>query len=435
MMNIETGSPFINILIMIFFVILLTYPVLGGIAWLTGVICYKFLYHYRQDEWIDIPKEVEPFITIMIPAHNEELIIEDTIHYMMNKLHYSKYEVLVMDDGSTDETPEILARLQKQYHNLRVVRIEKNKGKAHAFNIGVGFARGELILSNDADIVPEPNALKKYINYFIRMESRNIAAITSNAVVRNRSTLVGKSQTVEFASIVGIIKRTQTAVFGVIYAYSGANTMYKKQALIDAGLFRQNRATEDISIAWDHQLGGWLALFAEDIKFYMEVPETTKLLYKQRKRWAKGGTEVWLTNFKKVFRHPFRKPGRTGIYFDQSLSIIWTFFFWISSIIFFITMMYLIWTQQYQTIKHMLVLSGIFVCFEMVAGLSQIFTALFMDKKSRKVKYFIFAPLYLLFYWMLSAATIATTFFPAIKTILGYGTGVWKSPDRQRKIK
>ncbi|WP_376699624.1 glycosyltransferase [Listeria immobilis] len=123
---------------------------------MTGVICYKFLYHYRQDEWIDIPKEVEPFITIMIPAHNEELIIEDTIHYMMNKLHYSKYEVLVMDDGSTDETPEILARLQKQYHNLRVVRIEKNKGKAHAFNIGVGFARGELILSNDADIVPEP---------------------------------------------------------------------------------------------------------------------------------------------------------------------------------------------------------------------------------------------------------------------------------------
>lgn len=57
----------------------------------------------------DIPKEVEPFIAIMIPVHNEELIIEDTIHYMLNKLHYSKYEVLVMDGGSTNGTPEILA--------------------------------------------------------------------------------------------------------------------------------------------------------------------------------------------------------------------------------------------------------------------------------------------------------------------------------------
>ena len=79
--------------------------------------------------------------------------------------------------------------------------------------------------------------------------------------VQNRAKLIAKSQTVEFSSIVGIIKRTQLGVLGSIYAYSGANTMYRKDALIDVGLFRQDRATEDISIAWDHQMDGWLSLF------------------------------------------------------------------------------------------------------------------------------------------------------------------------------
>ncbi|MFP9209915.1 glycosyltransferase, partial [Enterococcus faecalis] len=89
----------------------------------------------------------------------------------MNKLNYTRYEVLVTDDGSTDQTPEILKRLQQTYPNLRVVRIQKNQGKAHAFNIGIGFANGELILSNDADTVPEPDALWKYVNYFIRQDA------------------------------------------------------------------------------------------------------------------------------------------------------------------------------------------------------------------------------------------------------------------------
>lgn len=83
-------------------------------------------------------------------------------------------------------------------------------------------------MSNDADTVPEPDALWKYVNYFIRQDAVNISAITANMDVQNRTTIVSKSQTVEFSSIVGIIKRTQQGVLGVIYAYSGANTMYRK---------------------------------------------------------------------------------------------------------------------------------------------------------------------------------------------------------------
>lgn len=235
---IHSGSELVNQIVTIGYYLLVSYPILGSFGWFIGVLCYTFLFKYKQIDWVEIPSEVEPFITIMVPAHNEEVVIEETINYLMTKINYENYEVLVTDDGSTDQTPTILARLQKKYSKLRVIRIDKNKGKAHAFDIGMAFAKGRLILSNDADTVPEPDALSRYVNYFIRPGGRNISAVTANMDVKNRTSLLGKSQTVEFSSIVGIIKRTQSVVFGGLYAYSGANTMYRKDALIDVGGFR-----------------------------------------------------------------------------------------------------------------------------------------------------------------------------------------------------
>ncbi|EMF0119275.1 glycosyltransferase [Enterococcus hirae] len=428
---IHTGNELLDFVATIIYFILVSYPILGSFAWFIGVLCYSFLFKYKHIDWAEIPTEVEPFITIMVPAHNEEVVIEDTIDYLMTKINYGNYEVLVTDDGSTDETPAILARLQKKYPKLRVIRIDKNKGKAHAFDIGIAFAKGRLILSNDADTVPEPDALSNYVNYFIRPGGRNISAVTANMDVKNRTSLLGKSQTVEFSSIVGIIKRTQAGVLGGLYAYSGANTMYRKDALIDVGGFRQDRATEDISIAWDHQLNGWISVFAPTIIFFMEVPVSLPMLYRQRKRWAKGGTEVWLTNFKKVLFHPFENIGRTFMFIDQTFSIIWSLFFCISFFVFIILMGIYLYQGNFEQIYRTLTISFLFVCFEMISGIIQLIASLVVDDQGRKLKYMLFAPLYMLLFWMVNAITIMTTFIPAIKTILGYGSGTWKSPERK----
>ncbi|EOS7893259.1 glycosyltransferase [Enterococcus hirae] len=429
---IHTGNELLDFVATIIYFILVSYPILGSFAWFIGVLCYSFLFKYKHIDWAEIPTEVEPFITIMVPAHNEEVVIEDTIDYLMTKINYGNYEVLVTDDGSTDETPAILARLQKKYPKLRVIRIDKNKGKAHAFDIGMAFAKGRLILSNDADTVPEPDALSNYVNYFIRPGGRNISAVTANMDVKNRTSLLGKSQTVEFSSIVGIIKRTQAGVLGGLYAYSGANTMYRKDALIDIGGFRQDRATEDISIAWDHQLNGWISVFAPTIIFFMEVPVSLPMLYRQRKRWAKGGTEVWLTNFKKVLFHPFENIGRTFMFIDQTFSIIWSLFFCISFFVFIILMGIYLYQGNFEQIYRTLTIIFLFVCFEMISGIIQLIASLVVvDDQGRKLKYMLFAPLYMLLFWMVNAITIMTTFIPAIKTILGYGSGTWKSPERK----
>jgi len=416
----------------IFLLILCLYPVVGSFFWFAGALSYRFLKTNKRDDAVqDIPVAKQPMITIMIPAHNEEVMIAETITYLFEEMNYANYEVLVMNDGSTDRTGEIITELQKKYPRLRTVEILKNKGKAHAFNIGMYFAKGEYILSNDADTIPEPDALMKYMNFFMRDRDMNTSAVTANMDVQNRTTLLGKSQTVEFTSIVGVIKRSQTAVNDSMYAYSGANTLYKKDFLIDVGGFRQNRATEDISIAWDHQMLGAVPRFAPNIIFHMNVPETIRDLYHQRKRWAQGGTEVWLTNIKKFLRHPVEHRYQWSMFVDSTLSIIWSFFFTITSVAFIGLMLYFLFTGNYERVMHGIVISFIFVTFEMFAGFMQLLAALLLDHHGAKMKYLFFAPLYMLFYWMVNPITVVMTFIPALKTILGFGSGTWVSPKRQ----
>lgn len=414
----------------VLFLILVSYPILGGLAWFVGGLCYKYVFKNKKRDFTIWNSREQPFITIMVPAHNEEVTIEETISYLLNELNYTNYEVLVIDDCSADNTPKILHKLQQQSKRLRVIRLAENKGKAHAFNIGLAFAKGDLVLSNDADTLPEADALMRYVNYFNSPEGQNIAAVTSNVEVRNRTKLITKSTTVEFSSIVGIIKRAEMGVFGSIFAYSGANTMYRKSALIDVGMFRQDRATEDISVAWDHQLNNWLAVFAPEIISYTLVPETLKELYHQRKRWAKGGTEVWLTNLRKVLRHPLKNLGESLMLLDQTLSICWSFFFWLATFVFTYLVCDFALTQNWSQLVYLLFSALILICFEMIAGTMQLVIALMIDRKGNKIEYLLFAPIYLLCLWIINTLTIVTTFVPAIKTILGHGSGTWVSPSR-----
>ena len=191
--GIQLGHDPWMIALLVVNLVLCIYPIISAMYWFWGAVAYA-LFRKHDDELASRDElKRHPFITIMVPAHNEEVIIESTLNYLLHDLHYHHYEVLVMDDGSTDQTPAILARLQQTNPRLRVVRIDDNQGKAHAFNVGMFFARGEYILSNDADTIPEPDALVKYMRYFESPRGVNYAAVTANMDVYNRTTLLGKS--------------------------------------------------------------------------------------------------------------------------------------------------------------------------------------------------------------------------------------------------
>src|SRR5699024_8508772 len=149
------------------------------------------------------------------------------------------------------------------------------------------------------------------------------------------------------------------------------------------------------------------------IMFSMEVPENLKMLFRQTKRWAQGGTEIWLTNFKRVFFHPFKHIGRTIMFLDQTLSIIWLLVCWASYFVFIFKLINLFYKGDFEGVYITITISFIFVCFEMIAGIMQLGASLIVDDEASKIKYFKFAPFYMLLFWLMNAVTILTTFIPA----------------------
>ncbi|MFC7495492.1 MULTISPECIES: glycosyltransferase [unclassified Nocardioides] len=421
---------FIQILIFI----IVAYPIVGGLAFLVS----SFYYHVFLEQR-DRPRYLEhgePFVSIFIPAHNEEASIASTVHYLETMLNYpaDRFEIIVIDDASTDATPQILEELQQQYADLRVITIVKNRGKAHAFNVALGFARGDFVLSNDADTKPNPDALWQYLHYFERAGGQNVGAVTGNMLAANRTTITALAQQNELNSIIGLIKRSQMS-YGALFAFSGANTMYRKQAVLDVGGWHAEQPTEDIANAWDMQTNGWRALFAPRIRFFLDVPEQTRSLVKQRKRWSSGGIYVLLTKGPKLARHPLRNFQMMPVIADYSLSIIWSVLYWISMALFLLSQLWFAVAQNWERFQHNWYMVGIFVGIEMVIGVVQLTVASYYNDRGRTLKYVLFAPWYMLVYWMVNTYTVVVEFIPTVRKVWSQRDGgTWKSPERSSSL-
>jgi len=425
-----TSEWFIQLLLFV----IVAYPIVGGLAFIIS----SFYYHLFLEKH-DLPRYLvdgEPFVTIFVPAHNEEASIESTIHHLENRMNYpaDKYEIIVINDGSTDRTGEILAELQQQYDDLRVVTIVKNRGKAAGYNIAIAFAKGDFILSNDADTKPNPDAIWQYMSYFERPGGHNVGAVTGNMLAANRTTLTALAQQDELNSIIGIIKRAQMT-FGALFAFSGANTMYRKQAVLDVGGWHAEQPTEDIAICWDMQILGWRALFAPHIRFFLDVPEKLKPLIKQRRRWSSGGIYVLFTKGARLARHPIRNYAMMPVVIDYALSIVWSFFYWLSMAVFVLLQLYFAATLNWERFFHNWYMVGIFVSIEMVVGFVQLTTAAYYNDGGKTLKYVLFAPWYMLVYWMVNTYTVVVEFIPTFRKIAALRDGgVWKSPERSASL-
>ena len=415
--------------------VLVSYPIIGGMAFIVSSIYQRIFNERRQ-----LPNYVEgetPFVSIFVPAHNEEASIESTVVYLATQLNYpdTSYEIIVIDDGSTDRTPDILKVLQTRFpEKLRVLTVVDNRGKAHGFNIALGYAQGEFILSNDADTKPEADALWKYISYFEREGGQNVGAVTGNMLVSNRTTMTALAQMNELNSIVAMIKRSQMA-YGGLFAFSGANTMYRKAAVFDVGGFQAEQPTEDIAIAWDMQINGWKALFAPHIRFFLDMPETLRAMFKQRRRWASGGIYVLLTKTSALLQHPIKHLSNLPIVIDYAFSIVWSFFYWVSMFLFIALEVYFFATGNMERFVHGWYMVAMFVTIEFAVGIIQGVLSSYMNDGGKTLKYLLFLPWYLMIYWMVNTAAMVTESVPTfLKVLSGDEGGVWKSPKRSQSL-
>jgi poly-beta-1,6-N-acetyl-D-glucosamine synthase len=271
------------------------YPVCTAALWIAGGVLFRVL-----DERNDgaEPEGGWPGVTLLIPAYNEGSVIAPCIRTAL-AIDYPEIEVLVLDDGSTDDTEAVARKAAGDDPRCEVVRDPVNRGKADRLNIGFRRARHELVAVTDADTHMHPRALKLLVARMCR--ANVVAAVAAAPHVTNRGRLIQAMQILEAAAIIGLIRRTQ-AVTGRVGVVAGVLGLFHRDRVLAVGGYDPLKATEDIDLSWKLLLAGWQTTYEPHALVGMQVPSTLRALWAQRTRWARGQGEVLHSHLREVCR-------------------------------------------------------------------------------------------------------------------------------------
>jgi poly-beta-1,6-N-acetyl-D-glucosamine synthase len=373
------------------------YPVVSSVMWTSTAI----LYYVRRERKKSRPPEdgtYVPFVSILIAAYCEEANISETVSSCL-RLDYPNFEVVVVDDGSTDRTAAIVEELMAD-PRLRLVVKEVNEGKAMALNDGLPCTKGEIVVVLDGDASPDEKILQHLVPHF---QSARVAAVTGNPRVMDRSTFIAKLQILEFTSIVSLLRRAQR-VWGRVLTMSGVVTALRKSAVCDVGLFSPDMATEDIDLTWKLQMSYYDIRYEPQAVVWMRVPTTLRQLWRQRRRWSLGLSQVLRRHGPGLLDWKRRRMWPVAV--ESVLSIVWAYCFVALSIL---------WTAAFSLGVHVVGGAPIPNWWGMVIAtmsLLQLATGVIIDRHYDKGlwRYYPVAVFYPLVYWMLmSIITVLTT--------------------------
>ena len=283
-----------------------------------GAIYYYFRWENRLNNWDDPPRlDHYPPVSVIVPCFNEADNIRETIQGLI-ELDYLVYDIIAVNDGSSDNTGTILDELAEVHEKLRVVHLVNNQGKAMALRMGSMLSQAEFLVCIDGDALLDRHAVTWMMQHFIR--SPRVAGVTGNPRIRTRSTLLGKIQVGEFSAILGLIKRAQR-IYGRVFTMSGVVSAFRKTALHQVDYWSLDMVTEDIDISWKLQMNYWDIRYEPHALCWILMPETLRGLWKQRLRWAQGGDEV-LMRYAGKLQH-WQKRRMWPVYVEYFASIVW----------------------------------------------------------------------------------------------------------------
>ncbi|MGN0495837.1 MAG: poly-beta-1,6-N-acetyl-D-glucosamine synthase [Lachnospiraceae bacterium] len=391
------------------------YPVIMGMLWVVGGL----IYYYRIERKEPLPLPATPLVSVLVPAYNESANLIEVVK-KLNETSYPNYEILIINDGSRDDTECYGKLLAEKYDTVRFVDLQENCGKANALYLGFLAAKGEYLVCVDGDSYLDKDCIRYLMSHFLNPNNgERVGAVTGNPRVRNRNSLFSKIQLCEYASIISLIKRTQR-IWGKVMTVSGVVVAYRKQALLDCGLWDRDMITEDIGVTWKLERNFWDVRYEPNALCWMLAPESLKGLLKQRIRWAQGGQEV-------MFRHAgifksWRRRRMYPVYVEQVLSLLWVVSWLLLTIAEIFKLYYhagsyvpYLWKSQFLAVICMV----------------QFVVALWLESRYDKgiFKYMISAAWYPVVYWVVNGivALIALpkTIFRRKKKL-----ATWKSPDR-----
>jgi peptidoglycan-N-acetylglucosamine deacetylase len=245
----------------------------------------------------------QPFISIIVPAYNEELVIALTINSLLSTA-YPYFEVIVVDDGSSDRTWEVLSK-----HFINEPRVQlytkSNAGKAEALNFGLRRTRGEIIVTLDADTIFQPDTLGALVR---RFDNPHIGAVAGNAKVGNRINMITRWQALEYITAQNLDRRA-FAELNCIFIVPGAVGAWRRSLIeLVCGLTSDTLA-EDQDLTLKVRKLGYRVEYAEDAIAWTEAPDTVRALARQRFRWAFGTFQCMWKHRDALFRPRFGALG------------------------------------------------------------------------------------------------------------------------------
>ena len=396
------------------------YPLVMSVIWMCGACVFSWRYERHHPEPPVLSEH--PLVSVLIPARNEQDSIRETVKGVLAQ-SYPNLEIIAINDASTDNTFHEMAKLAAEDDRVRLLDLKENMGKANALNYAFFMSRGEILVCIDADCLLESQAILWMVSHFVRYP--RVGAVTGNPRVRNRTSLLAKIQTAEYASVIGLIKRTQR-LLGKVMTISGVIAAFRKRALLDAGLWDTDMITEDISISWKIERRFWAIHYELNAVGWILVPETLRGFWRQRTRWAQGGVEV-LRRQRDLFRD-WRTRRLWPLYLDYALGVAWAFAFLSMTLAWIVAKTFDLDLPPALAVSPFPAWNGsvaALVCF------LQFVVSLSLDRKydSSLPKYYLWVIWYPLFYWVVGALS-AVWATPRALTIRRGTRAVWKSPDR-----
>ncbi len=265
-----------------------------------------FLY-YHQCSKTDghVPIDEYPFVSIMVPAHNESVVIRRTVRALLNfDYPHDRYEIIVINDNSTDDTANVLKQIQAANpgRNLIVVNTDNvvgGKGKSNALNIGYSVAKGSVFAIYDADNTPEPQALRILVENL--MSDSSLGAVIGKFRTRNRNaSLLTRFVNIETLAHQCMNQAGRWFYFGLC-TIPGTNFVMHRHIIEEIGGWDPDALSEDTEISFRiYRMGYKIKLVPQAVTWEQE-PFRLGIWFKQRTRWAMGNLYVLINNFKYIF--------------------------------------------------------------------------------------------------------------------------------------
>lgn len=279
------GSLLVEVLRIVAFIVMALTLLVETITVIVGLrmaasVGLAFIQRRRVRE-VEYDPDYGPPVSIVVPAYNEEVGIARCVESLATSRYPGELEVVVVDDGSSDNTSAAVTALGLE--NVRLLR-QENAGKAAALNRALINSRHELIVTVDADTVFEPDTLSHLVQ---RFRDPEVGVISGNTKIGNRGSLVGRWQHIEYVMGFNLDRRAYE-VLGATPTVPGAIGAFRRAALAAIGGVSGATIAEDTDITLDLGRAGWKVVYEPRARAWTEAPASLRALYRQRTRWAFG---------------------------------------------------------------------------------------------------------------------------------------------------